>query len=278
MAATRILIAQPTSGQVLSGTVGYMMGLAQFLSARGIGWEYRNVAMANLPLSRNIFASYLVAEPQFTHLLFIDSDMGFLPETILGLVRFDSPVTAVACPKRFLAWDRLRRVAEAEALARPQEQRRPTQDLVDQALAYNVSLRRFDGSPWTAERRGGFLRVPGVGTGIMLIRRDACEAMLQRGVARRRTGYGDLPLIGTAPLCDFFSPIETPDGSVMESEDLSFCKRWVEDCGGEIWVDIASRVQHFGTRGHAGRYLPRALVDFDLAETTALNPVGGNDG
>lgn len=258
---THILIAQPTTGTVVSGTVGYLMGLVNAFQQQGIRWDYKHLALSDIALSRNIFASLVAAGNDYTHLLFIDSDMGFLPETILDMLAFDHPVVAAACPKRFLAWDRLRTLADAEA-ERPRDQRRATPDLIDIALDYNVDLTRFDGSPWTAERRGNFLKVPAVGTGIMLIHRDVFDIMLAHDVAVTRPGHDGLPLLGNAPYCDFFSPLLTPDATLMESEDISFCKRWVEDCKGEVWVDIASRIMHFGMRGHSGRYLPRALADF----------------
>ena len=258
---TRILIAQPTTGTVVSGTVGYLMALVHAFQQKGIRWDYKHLALSDIALSRNIFASLLISKNEWSHLLFLDSDMGFLPETILGLIEYDKPITACACPKRYLGWDRLRQVVEAEC-ERPKEDRRDTSALVDNALEYNVDLTRFDGSPWVAERDGKFLKVPAVGTGIMLIHRDVFEIMLAHEVARPRAGHKDLPLLDGAPYCDFFSPIPVPDGSLIESEDISFCKRWVEDCGGEIWVDIASRIMHFGMRGHSGRYLPRAMQDF----------------
>ena len=258
-----ILIAHPTTGHVVSGTVGYLMNLTVALQKKGIQYSYRQTALSDIALSRNIFASMVHADSSVSHLLFIDSDMGFLPESILGLLDFDQPVTAIACPKRHLAWERLRSAAEGEALAgRTGDERRATSTLMDLCLDFNVDLKRFDGSDWTAERQGNFLKVPAVGTGIMLIRREALEAMVLKGVAIPRAGYSGLPLIGDAPLYDFFSPIETPDRTLVESEDISFCKRWVEDCGGEIWVDIVSRVLHLGMRGHSGRYLPKAMQDF----------------
>ena len=258
----RILIAQPTTGSVVSGTVGYLMGLVNRFSQRRVRWDYKQLALSDIVMSRNIFASHLIADNDFTHLLFIDSDMGFMPDLVFRLMEFDKPVVAAACPKRYLGWDRLRAVVEAEADVRPKDERRSTAALVDIALDYNVDLKRFDGSDWRAERDGAFLKVPAVGTGIMLIHRDVFEIMLAKGAAVPRPGHTSLPLLGTAPYCDFFSNIPTPDGSLIESEDISFCKRWVEDCDGEIWVEIESRVMHFGMRGHSGRYLPRAYADF----------------
>lgn len=263
---TRILIAQPTTGDVVAGTVGYLMRLVQALQDRGIGWDYRHLHLSDIALSRNIFASYLISRTEHTHLLFIDSDMGFMPETILSLVELGEPVTACACPKRYLGWDRLRRVVEDHEHL-PKQDRPPTGDMVDVALEYNVDTTDFGGGPWKAERRGNFLKAPAVGTGIMLIHRDVFEVMLAKEVAKARAGYKKLPLLEGAPLCDFFNPIETPDGTLVESEDISFCKRWVADCGGEIWVDIASRILHYGMRGHAGRYWHRAMADFpEIAE------------
>ncbi|MEM1299492.1 MAG: hypothetical protein AAGH68_09435 [Pseudomonadota bacterium] len=259
---TTILIAQPTTGTVVTSTVAYLMALAGRLSAQGVGWGYQHLSLSDIALSRNIFASHVLASDRFTHLLFIDSDMGFHADTIVGLLELDRPVVACACPKRHLGWDTLRDGADSEADDRPKDQRRSTPDLIDTLLDYNVDTSRFDGSPWEAKREGRFLSVPAVGTGIMLIRRDVFETMRDRDVAPVRSGYKNLPLVGTAALHDFFGPIMIPDGSLTESEDISFCKRWVEDCGGEIWADIESRILHFGMRGHSGRYLPRALMDF----------------
>ncbi|MFK7944361.1 MAG: hypothetical protein AB8B85_15805 [Paracoccaceae bacterium] len=263
---TSILIAQPTTGTVVTSTVAYLMALVGRFNREGISWGYQHLSLSDIVVSRNIFASHVIADNRFTHLLFIDSDMGFHAETILGLLEYGKPVTACACPKRYLGWDKLRAGADSEADARPKGKRLSTPDLVDALLDYNVDTKRFDGTPWKAKRDGKFLSVPAIGTGIMLIHRDVFEIMLARNVAVPRPGHNDLPLLGHAPYCDFFSCIPTPDGSLIESEDISFCKRWVEDCDGEIWADIDSRILHFGMRGHSGRYLPNALNDFpDIA-------------
>lgn len=264
---TRILIAQPTTGTVVSGTVSYLMALVHRLEREGIGWDYKQLALSDIALSRNIFASYLISDNAFSHLLFIDSDMGFMPETILGLIHHPGLVTAVACPQRHLGWDALRKAAETEVETRASGERRSTQALMDEILRFNVDTQAFDGTKWQAQREGNFLNVPAIGTGIMLVHRDVFEIMLAHGTALPRPGHKDLPLLGHAPYCDFFSPLPTHDGSLIESEDISFCRRWVAECGGEIWADIVSRVMHYGMRGHSGRYLPRALTDFpEIAE------------
>ena len=258
---TKILIAQPTSGSVVTGTVGYLMDLGRALSQAGIAWDYRALTLAEIALSRNIFASYVIADNVFSHVLFMDADMGVHPPTVLRMIDFGQPVVAAACPKRFLDWDLFRQRVDAEA-ERPAAERRPTQELLDLAHSYNVEPHLSDGTSFVPERRGPFLTVPAIGTGLMLIHRDVFEIMLAHGSARARPGYRDLPLLEKAPVCDFFAPREAPDGSMAESEDISFCRRWVEECGGKIWADVDSRVLHFGMRGHVGRYAPNVARDF----------------
>jgi hypothetical protein len=38
------------------------------------------------------------------------------------------------------------------------------------------------------------------------------------------------------------------------SEDASFCYRWIELCGGEIWAAINHRISHVGPFDYALRY------------------------
>ncbi len=264
----KILIAQPTTGTVVSGTVQYLMELGRTLSNERIDWDYRSLSLSDIALSRNIFASHVIADNEFSHILFIDTDMGFSAQTILRLIAFDKPIAAAVCPKRFLAWDRFREQVETDA-AESGDRPSATQDLLDIAHSYNIDTRYSDGSAFSPTQDGGFMTVPAVGTGIMLIQRDVFEIMLAHGIARPRPGYRDLPMLGTSPLCDFFAPREAPDGSMFESEDISFCRRWVEDCGGQIWADIDSRIMHYGMRGHSGRYRPNAARDFALTKETA---------
>ena len=255
---TSVLIAQPTTGSVVSGTVSFLAELFAALDRRGISWGYQNLSLSDIVMSRNIFASHLIADNEHTHLLFIDSDMGFASDSILSLIDFGARVVAAACPKRYLGWDTLRQAADAD-LGRVADgaTRLDTATLIDLTLDYNVDLTRFDGSPWTPEWRGNFLKAPAVGTGIRLIHRDVFEIMLAKGVARPRTGHTGLPLLGQAPYCDFFSCLPTPDGTMIESEDISFCKRWVGQCGGTIWADMTANIGHHGDWAAQGIYAER---------------------
>ena len=53
---------------------------------------------------------------------------------------------------------------------------------------------------------------------------------------------------------DFFSHLRTADNEAILGEDQSFCKRWGEGCGGEIWVDGQSGIGHCAENVMQGQY------------------------
>ena len=48
-----------------------------------------------------------------------------------------------------------------------------------------------------------------------------------------------------------------PKGSLYVGEDMAFCLRWVEGCGGEIWSVVTETILHVGTDRFVGRFLTK---------------------
>jgi hypothetical protein len=94
----------------------------------------------------------------------------------------------------------------------------------------------------------GFTRVRYAGTGFLMIRRQVFEKMCAH------PGYASLQffrehsvdaLAGSRNRFALFEcMIDSGTGTYL-SEDFAFCKRWT-DIGGEIWVDLESRLDHVG--------------------------------
>lgn len=248
-----IFVAVPSLGQIRSETMASLMKLQFHLHELGVGMLIQQYHSADIATSRNTLASNFFWLKQFSHLLFVDSDMSFEPEAVQRLLDFDEPVTAQICPKRTLDLERLRMLIEKE-LARPKQTQIPTQTLIARAADYAVRVRNWDGSTGHRIERGGFLSVPGIGAAIMLVRRDALETMALQGAAisvgsseakpggHRRTVFG------------FFSPLSDEATGCPLAEDLSFCKRWVVECAGQIWADTETPINHHGSWAYSGRY------------------------
>jgi hypothetical protein len=98
--------------------------------------------------------------------------------------------------------------------------------------------------------RDGFVRALSAGTGFLRLRRSALAAMMERypelRYSRAKAGNGGGPWAYALFNC----LIDGEDGPYL-SEDYSFCRLWTR-MGGEIWVDLESRVRHVGQAVFAG--------------------------
>lgn len=93
----------------------------------------------------------------------------------------------------------------------------------------------------------GLIRAHSVGTGFMLISRDVLEAMALKEPDNFYIDYGS-----GEKLFNFFE--NRTHKSHFWSEDYIFCLKW-QDCGGEVWVDPASRLKHLGQQVFEGALL-----------------------
>lgn len=269
---TVILIAMPTLGEVATPTVKSLIGLTQALQRRAIPFAFETYEFSDIVFSRNQLLSRFLTETRFSHMLFLDSDMAFAPEAVWRLLDFGVDFAATAYPQKYPRWERLRALIEAE-MARPEGERASTDVLLSRSWIYNHQRAAFGGGRWEPKRRDGFITVPATGTGMMLLSRAVPETMVTRGVAAHKPRNEQLPLHAGLSYYDFFTHLSSPDGGLIYGEDQSFCMRWTESCGGEIWLDTQTRISHFGSRAFTGCYAEQSEEDFPSPVSTRL-PLG----
>ncbi|MEM1163624.1 MAG: hypothetical protein AAGJ28_22045 [Pseudomonadota bacterium] len=260
-----LLIAMPTQGDIATPTVKSLIGFTQKLREWNIPFAFETYEFSDIVFSRNQLMSIFLTRERFTHCLFLDSDMGFTPDAIRRLIEIDVDFAATAYPQKHPRWTRLRQLIEAEA-ALPQDQRTPMDRLLARAWLYNHQRAAFGGQPWVPKQKDGFITVPATGTGMMLMTRTVPERMVEQGAAAPKPAMANVPLHKDLRYHDFFSHLTSPDGGLMYGEDQSFCMRWVEHCGGDIWLDTRSPVVHYGVKAFPGRFAEAVTDDFpDLA-------------
>jgi hypothetical protein len=188
--------------------------------------------------ARQDLVARFLDQPQATHLLFIDADIGFEPEQVFRLLRLGKDLSAGVYPAKQVDWNKVASLAQAG-----------NKKLQSSALSYVLEFE----DPKRIEVRGGFTKVRYAGTGFMMIRREALVKMIEHYADLR---YSRVDLAGD-PLRDspwrsaiFNCLIDKETGAYL-SEDYSFCHRW-RDMGGEIWVDLESRLIHVGTMAFNG--------------------------
>jgi hypothetical protein len=231
----------------------------------GIRFETRSIVSSVLPFARNILASMTLNET-FSHLLFVDSDMGFSPVLIAKMIAFQKPVVGCICPKKTFNYDWFH--ASAATYDNPMVARLLANDYIGGQGA--VIAETAPNGERSARLVDGFVKVQYAGTGIMLIHRDVFVAIKARfpelWVENPGEKYRSFGLHGGVLQC--FDSVQGPDG-LFPGEDIAFCRRWVEGCGGEIWSSVDEAIVHIGQENFVGQYLLKLQRGEALAPAVA---------
>jgi hypothetical protein len=238
-----ILIATPCYGGLV--TNHYLMsvlGMTRLLTEQHIAYDLRTLSDSLITRARNTIASDFLEQTQFSHLFFIDADLGFDPGAVLRYLDFGKELVCGVYPLKRLDIASIRASDAGDAVA--------------EAASYLYS------SPISVHEgnlpENGFLRTDYAATGFMLIHRSALERMAEAYPELRYRGDRIVSAGSAATRYAFFDTM-IADGESLP-EDYSFCKRW-RAVGGEIWIDLESRFSHVGThvfRGDLGLALGEA--------------------
>jgi hypothetical protein len=238
-APVNLVVATPCFGGQIS-----VLYAASLFKLQKLVQNYRDLNLkvlfkdgdALITRARASLISQFLDDPTATHLLFVDADIGFEPEQVLRLIACGAEMCAAIYPIKRIDWDK---VKSAMAKARPNP--------AAAALQYVFEV----DDPQTVVERSGFVKVRYAGTGFLMIRRSALEAMCARHPQLRYTR--DHSVDAATPSSNRFALFEcmiADDGTYL-SEDFAFCKRWI-DMGGEIWADLNSKLNHIGPMAFHG--------------------------
>jgi hypothetical protein len=187
--------------------------------------------------ARQNIVGHFLEDATATHLLFVDADIGFEPDQVFRLMEFNEPVTAAIYPTKRIDWDRLRVLASAGY-----------KDLESISLAYVIEFE----DPKNVIRKNGFAQVKYVGTGFLMIQRNALIQMIQKYPELHYTReHRALDELQASPWRSAIFNCMIDEHGFYLSEDYSFCRRWT-DMGGKIWADLHSRLVHFGSMSFKG--------------------------
>ncbi len=180
---------------------------------------------------QNVVAHFL--ESSGTHLLFVDADISFGPEQVFRLLDFNADLAAGVYPTKRVDWEKVELMAKAGM-----------GNLESASLSYVMEFQ----DPAKIESKNGFAKVRYAGTGFMMIKREALIKMIEAypELHYTREHQAEDPLRGSKWRSGLFNCFIEKKTGVYLSEDYSFCRRWT-DLGGEIWIDLQSRLSHTGT-------------------------------
>jgi hypothetical protein len=172
-------------------------------------------------------------DPNATHLLFVDADIGFTPDQVFRLIESGADVVAGIYPIKRVNWAKAKRALDANQM-----------DLPAASLDYVLEI----DNPDEVRVVNGFTRVRYAGTGFLMIRRHVLEKMCAHPAYAPLQFFREHShdaLTGSSNRFALFECMIDSETGTYLSEDFAFCKRWT-DIGGEIWADLDSRLDHVG--------------------------------
>ena len=263
----KIFVATPMYGGMCSGQ--YCKSTADLSKlAQSYGIEIEFFYLFNESLitrARNYCVDEFLRHERFTHLMFIDSDIGFNPDDILTLAAIAEPGSdkQIVCgpyPKKCISWEKVK-VAVDKGYG----------DENPQALADYVGDYVFNPASGKNQIRiDEVAEVMEGGTGFMMIQRSAFE---QYEKAYPEFHY--LPdhvhsehFDGTREIMAYFDCVICPDTKRYLSEDYMFCQ-WARNAGIKVWMAPWMRLTHMGSYTFGGSL--EALAKCNVSATADPN-------
>jgi hypothetical protein len=196
--------------------------------------------------------NYLVDEflrTDYTHMMFIDSDIHFDPNDVIALLALDKDVIGGPYPKKSINWGNVAETARRNPDLNPKE----LENLVGEYV-FNVvkGTQQFQVSEP--------LQVMEIGTGHMMIKRQVFEKLAEAfpNIRYKPDHVGQAHFDGSRYIHAYFDTvIDTADSYIgggsdrYLSEDYMFCQMW-RKIGGEVWLCPWMKTQHIGTYAFTG--------------------------
>jgi len=267
----KLFLAAPMYGGQCAGMFAKSVAdLSSICTSNGI--ELRSYFLFNESLITRA-RNYCVDEfmrSDCTHMMFIDSDIGFDPRDVLAMLALQSDdseydVLAGPYPKKCISWEKIK-------LA------------VDKGVADedpNVLEKYVGDFVFNPKGGGGNIRIDQpvevmeVGTGFMMTRRSAFEKF-----EKAFPHYSYKPdhvrteaFDGSREIMQFFQAEIDPVSKRYLSEDYWFCQKMIE-IGGKVWYCPWMKLQHVGSYIFGGSLVD--LASIGAPATADINQLGKN--
>jgi hypothetical protein len=190
--------------------------------------------------SRNSIVAEFLSNEQYTHLLWIDADIGFKPEAVYRLLQSNYEIAAGVYPLKALQFP----------------------DVLPAEMTKEEFIGKYTGYPFNPigtsfQVTNGFVEVKDAPTGLMMIQRPVFEKMIKN---YPKLKYKPDHQVGLEKLAgkindyyyNFFDTFIDEEGRYL-SEDYAFCRLW-QQIGGKVFCDADSKLSHLGSYQYQGDF------------------------
>lgn len=190
--------------------------------------------------ARNTIVARFMADPEASHLMFIDADIVFQAEDFVRLLLWNRGIVTACYSAKGINWDQVRENVfngmEPADLGRRFGHR-------NFHVEPDAEVVTGTGDPLP---QGQIVEIRDATTGFMLIQRPVIERMFIAYPDLAYTTYANTPRHEAPYYYSLFDTSRDPTENTYLSEDFTFCRLW-QRLGGKVWLDPHIRLGHVGT-------------------------------
>jgi len=201
--------------------------------------------------ARNQLVAKFMANENFTHLLFIDVDLGYNYEDILKMLWHDKEIVTGAYPIKEILWDKVVKLVNDNC---------EKDKIAEKSTRFVINATTKDSNKVTMDN--GAISIHDAGTGFMLIKRSVFEKLFEAyPELKYKDDTGALQGTERDNSYALFNSYVDEDGRFL-SEDYGFGRYW-QKIGGQVWVDPSIELMHLGRYEYKGK-----LIDWIVDNAT----------
>jgi hypothetical protein len=239
-----IFVATPVHSECSIHYTQALLELQKIAFQKKIKIKFQLMKSSLVTQGRNLCVAGFL-ESDFTHMLFIDSDIYVQAESILKMIERDKDVISIPYPLKTMMWDK--------AMDRIHDNQ--IKNIKDLKTALNTyPMRVADDNDIKVNK--GVMEVTHSPTGCMLIKRNVIDKLIKaypdKGIVQKTVINGEY--VDKPHMWNFFDCIHDPETKTYLGEDFSFCKLW-KDIGGKCYAYIGDTIVHVGEHQYEGRFV-----------------------
>ena len=238
-----IFVATPVHSECSIHYTNALLGLQKLAFEKKIKITFQLMKSSLVTQGRNLCVAGFL-ESNYTHMLFIDSDIYFHAESIIKMIDRDKDILSIPYPLKTMMWDKVMdRINNNEI--------KTMNDLKKSFNTYPMKVE--DDAGITVDN--GVMEVTHSPTGCMMIKRSVFDKMIkaypEKNIVQKTVINGEY--VDRPNLWNFFDTLHDPVTKTYMGEDFSFCQRW-KDIGGKCYAYINDTIVHIGEHQYEGRF------------------------
>tara|TARA_B110000503_G_C7108859_1_gene397183 strand:- start:13 stop:876 length:864 start_codon:yes stop_codon:yes gene_type:complete len=236
-----IMVATPVHSECSIHYTQALLELQQLCIKNKIKVTFSLVKSSLVTQGRNLCVAGFL-ESDFTHLLFIDSDIYFKADSIMEMLKKDKEVLSIPYPLKTMMWDKLYKKIQEGKIEK-------SSDLKKWLNTYPMKVENYE----DIQIDNGVMEVTHSPTGCMMIKRVVFDKMIKaypdKGIVQKTVINGEY--VDRPHMWNFFDTLHDPVTKTYMGEDFAFCKRW-KDIGGKCYAYVNDTIIHVGEHQYEG--------------------------